>query len=56
MKFTLPYFVQESVICLVEFVSAMVEEMTPATDDPNIATCKLKEELTNVLYSNPFGK
>ena len=39
---------------LVEFVSDMINEMTTTSDDPSLVT--LKEELANILNSNPFGK
>ena len=39
---------------LVEFVNGMIRDVTPTTDDPNLAT--LKEELVNILDSYPFGK
>ena len=32
----------------------MIMELTPTTDDPNLAT--LKEEVVKMLASNPFGK
>ena len=39
---------------LVEFVSGMIKEMTPTTDDPHLTT--LKEEVVEMLDSDTFGK
>ena len=39
---------------LVQFVSSVIKDMTPATSDLKLA--RLKEELINILDSNPFGK
>ena len=47
-------FIQDETGFLVECLSDVIEEMTPATADLELAT--LKEELISILDSNPFGK
>ena len=46
--------IQEEACFLVEFLSGVIKEMTPATTDLKLAA--LKEELIKMLDSNPFGK
>ena len=47
-------YIQGEASFLVQFVSSLIKEMTPATSDLKLA--RLKEELIDVLESNPFGK